>query len=425
MRQVINTILLFGMITTGVHAQNAEPVTLEYCYERIRTEYPIAEKLELQDRITALNVQLRQTGLYPEISLNGSASYQSDVTEVGFAGPAAPDFSKDHYSIGVDVTQPLYDGGRTGSLKEAARKAGEVAKAVVEVDLHTVRRQVDQVYFGVLLLQKQSSTIAILKEDLQEQLRSVQSMVENGMILPGNALTLQAELLKVEQQQAETQANIEAAYELLSQLIGEEVSRERGVAVPEVVPDYNSAGDYKRPEFEVFRNKEEELKARVGTIHSAKLPVLSAFAKTAYARPGLNAFNDDMQLYWIVGVKAQWSFRNWRNADKQKQVVMVQQAQLQAEEDAFTRQLEASIHETESRIQSLNEKIRLDEQVLNLREQVVQEKQNLLDEGAITSTEYITELNAASRARLNMEIHKVQLVQARYEYLTKRGISWN
>jgi hypothetical protein len=55
----------------------------------------------------------------------------------------------------------------------------------------------------------------------------------------------------------------------------------------------------------------------------------------------------------------------------------------------------------------------------------VAEKLAQLEQGAITSTEYITQLNAESRARVNLEIRKIRLAQALTEYRTKQGISWN
>lgn len=420
---------IFGLlllIPVSGMAQNKKSIMLEYCYEQIDNEFPLARKLELQDQITALNVRLRQSGLYPEILVNGSVSYQSDVTEVPFAGPTAPEFSKDHYNISMDISQTIFDGGRTSRLKELERNSGSVAKAGVEIELWNLRSQIEQVYFGILLMQKQKATIELLLEDLNEQLSAVQSRVENGVLLKSNALILRAEILKVRQQLSTVESDLNAGFNVLGELIGEDLDPEIKILTPGSMNIDSTAGaELHRAEYEMFEEQQEVLKSQVGTIKADKLPVISAFAKTAYARPGLNAFDDDLQFYWVVGVRAQWSFRNWRNSDRKSQVVQVQQEQLQADEDAFTRQLKASLRQTESEIKALEEQIQLDEQVLELRTEVVKEKQSQLNEGVITSTEYITELNAENRARLNLEIHQVQLIQARYEYLNKRGITWN
>jgi outer membrane protein TolC len=62
-----------------------------------------------------------------------------------------------------------------------------------------------------------------------------------------------------------------------------------------------------------------------------------------------------------------------------------------------------------------------DREILDLRSKVVKEYASRLDHGVITATEYLNELNAESEARLNINIHKIQLVQAKYQYLSAIG----
>lgn len=417
------SLLVVGLFATLVHGQTSEPITLQYCYDQIETGYPSAQKIMIQKQIEELNLKLRQTGLYPEFTVSGSASYQSDVTEVAFAGPAAPEFSKDHYSIALDINQPLFDAGRTKNLKALEQVSSKTANAGTEVELWNIRSQIDQVYFSILLLKKQKENIALLLKDLNEQLDLVKSRVENGVLLRSNELVLKAEILKVNQQEEETASNIKAGFKVLSTLIGEDIDEDAELELPEY-QESKSQDQEARPEFELFKSKEEVLDAQIGLLGSDKLPVISAFAKTSYGRPGFNAFDDDLQFNWIVGLKAQWSFRNWRNSSTKEEVIRLQKQQNAADKDAFTRQLEANLSRSEEQMSLLQKQIKLDEQLLELREEVVSEKQSQLDQGVITSTEYITELNAENRARLNLEIHKVQLIQANYDYLTKRGISW-
>lgn len=418
-------VLLLLLLPVSGFSQDHKEITLEYCYQQVQNEFPLAKKLELQNLITDLNVRLQQTGLYPEINITGSASYQSDVTEVPFAGASAPEFSKDHYNFSVDITQPIYDGGRTTGLKLLDRKAGDAARTGVEVELRKVRKQVEQIYFGILLLQKQKETADLLLKDLNEQISVVQSLVANGVLLNSNSLILRAEILKVKQRSAEVSANIRSGHEVLSELIGEDITVDTRLILP-VSEDSVLRMDVgsHRPELRLFEERQEVLKSRIGTIQAEKKPVVSAFAKTAYARPGLDAFDDDLQLFWVVGVRAQWSFRNWSNADRKAQVLQIQQDLIEKDRDAFTRQLNASLRQTGSVITALKEKIKLDEEVLELRTEVVNEKKSQLTEGVITSTEYVTELNALNRARLDLEIHQIQLTRAYQEYLTIQGISW-
>lgn len=419
-------IVFINIIIAGTSiAQQSGEITLQYCYDRIETDYPTSKKIELQEKITALNTEIKQSGLYPEVLVSGSASYQSEVTNVSFGGPTAPSFSKDHYKVSIDVSQSIFDGGRTKGLKELEQKNGQVQQAGVKVELWNIRNQIDQVYFGILLMNKQRATIELLIKDLNEQLSLISSKVKNGILLPSNELILKAEILKARQQLAQVNSNIVSGYEVLGEIIGESVLSDTELVIPSQSNfETLMKAEASRPELEVFARKEKVLDAQIGITDSEKLPTVSAFAKTSYGRPGFDAFDDDLHFYWMVGLKAQWSFRNWRNSEKKTAVIQIQKDQNEADEDAFERQLLSSLHDVEQNISAIKEQIELDEELVELRKEVVKEKSSQLKQGVITSTDYVTELNALSRAQLNFEIHKVQLIQAKNEYLTKRGISW-
>lgn len=418
---LISIVILFVPL---VYAQ--EKITLEYCYNQIKQEFPATQKLEIQRKITDLNIRLKQSGLYPEMKINGSISYQSEVTDPSFAGPAAPEFSNDHYNISFDITQSVFDAGRTKRLEEVELISGQTAQAGIQVELWNIRKQIDHVFFGVLLMQRQKESVELFLKDLDEQLLVVTARVENGVLLPSNQRVINAEILKLKQQQLQIVSNIKSGYEVLSELVGEEISINKPLELPDKYPDsFESMGEVDRPELEVFASKKSIFDAQSELINSDKLPVVSAFAKGAYGRPGFDAFNDDLHLYWMVGLRAQWSFRNWRNSEKKNQIIQLEKDKIDADQDAFIRQVNAQLLQIESNIKAINQQIELDKQLAELREEIVEEKKSQLNQGVITSTEYVTELNAWNRTRLNLEIHKVQLVQANYEYLTQKGILWN
>ena len=417
-------LIVLSLSWVMVQGQNPQTITLDYCYQKLNETYPVAKKLELQQKITETNIRLKQTGMYPEFALSGNVSYQSEVVDVPFPGSGFPEFSKDHYLVSLDLSQPVFDAGRTGALKKLEENSGMAATAGYEADLWKIRSQAEQVYFGILLRRKQLETVDLLLKDLNEQLALVEVRVENGVLLPSNAMVLKAEIIKVEQQRTEIQSGVESGYAVLGELIGEDLSSNQDLELPgEVEPDVN--GEIQRPEYDAFDARHNLLDSQIELTGADKLPVVSAYAKTAYGRPGFDAFNDDLHFFWIVGLRANWSFRSWRNSDHKEQVIRLQQEQLAADKDSFTRQLNASLRQTEANISSLRQQIALDEEVLKLREAVVEEKRTQLNEGVITSTEFLTELNAEARARLNLELHKIQLVQSNYEYLTKQGKSWN
>lgn len=420
---IMITVLVFTLISPVIKAQNS--ISLNDLYEKISVDYPSAKKQEIEAKIATINEQIAGANLYPELIISGRASYQSEVTEFQAGAISPPAISKDQYNISLGLNQVLFDGGRTRSLSELAKISGEISQANLEVEIWNVRRQLDEVYFNTILLQKQLETTNVLLKDLNEQLELVRSRVKNGVLLPGNEYVMQAEILKIKQRKIQINEAIKAGYQVINYITGIEISEQTTLELPEEEGLVNlEIEEIQRPELMMFDAQKKMLGVQDKINSAQKLPQISAFANTAYGRPGYNVFDDDLHVYWMIGLKANWSFKSFRNSDKKSSIVELEQQNVSASEDAFSRQVQSSLAKVRGQISAIEEQIVLDNQVVELRRKVAEEKKNELQQGVITSTEYITELNALSKSQLNLNLHQIQLLQAKNEYKSIKGLSW-
>jgi len=420
---IMITVLVFTLISPVIKAQNS--ISLNDLYEKISVDYPSAKKQEIEAKIATLNEQIAGANLYPELIISGRVSYQSEVTEFQAGAISPPAISKDQYNISLGLNQVLFDGGRTRSLSELAKISGEISQANLEVEIWNVRRQLDEVYFNTILLQKQLETTNVLLKDLNEQLELVRSRVKNGVLLPGNEYVMQAEILKIKQRKIQINEAIKAGYQVINYITGIEISEQTTLELPEEEGLVNlEIEEIQRPELMMFDAQKKMLGVQDKINSAQKLPQISAFANTAYGRPGYNVFDDDLHVYWMIGLKANWSFKSFRNSDKKSSIVELEQQNVSASEDAFSRQVQSSLAKVRGQISAIEEQIVLDNQVVELRRKVAEEKKNELQQGVITSTEYITELNALSKSQLNLNLHQIQLLQAKNEYKSIKGLSW-
>jgi outer membrane protein TolC len=431
---MIKTLLILMVICfwqpVTVYGQEIDPpaIHLREAYQLLIENWPVSDKVEYQHRITELNRRIAGSGWHPDLQVSARVSYQSDVTEVPFSAPGteSPVFSKDHYNFSLNLTQSIYDGGRTRALQQAEQYAGDTELARVEMDMYSIRIRMEQVWFGLLLLQKEYEVFQLMREDIHEQLGLVRTRVENGVLLPGDELVMRAELIRNEQELTRINGRIKAGYSVLSELLGIEISTDVELRTDEYshLPE-SSTDEMMRPEFSLFDAGSRLLEAQKKAAGSEMMPAVSLFATSAYGRPGLNVFEDDLQLYWILGLRAQWSFKNSRNAKLRTEVISLAKNSIDADRNAFSRNLNASLSSLEEEIDAMRILIEQDEEVVRLRTLVAEEKKNMLMSGTITSTEYINERNAENRARLNLETRKIRLTQLIAEHKTTRGDRWN
>ena len=72
-------------------------------------------------------------------------------------------------------------------------------------------------------------------------------------------------------------------------------------------------------------------------------------------------------------------------------------------------------------IENLDSLIAKDKEIITLREKITKSASSQLTNGVITATDYINELNNEIIAKITMETHKVQLIQAKINYLNLKG----
>ena len=220
MRKIILALLMLPAM--------AQAQTLEECQQAAERNYPLIQQYGLIDKTTELTVANIQKGWLPQVSVSAQATLQSDVTAFPdqmqqmykAMGIDMKGLSKDQYRVGVDVQQMVYDGGVIKSRKEIAREQGNVQTAQNEVNMYNVRKRVNEMYFGLLLLDEQIKLNANLQNLLSANEKKLASMQKNGTAAESDYLNVKAERLNVVQKMTDMQAQRKALVRMLSTFCG-------------------------------------------------------------------------------------------------------------------------------------------------------------------------------------------------------------
>jgi outer membrane protein TolC len=157
-------------------------------------------------------------------------------------------------------------------------------------------------------------------------------------------------------------------------------------------------------------------------VNSRILPKVSAFGQGGYGRPGLNMLDNSFKPYYMVGLNFTWNPVNWNSDNNEKQIYQINRKIVDSQKETFDKNVKVSLEKYKSDIEKYEDLIKKDEQLISLRENIVAITYSQLQNGTITSTVYLTELNNKTQSQLMLETHKVQLLQAKINYLTTKGI---
>jgi len=120
---------------------------------------------------------------------------------------------------------------------------------LVEVELYKIKERINNLFFGVLLIDAQIEQVQFLIKDLQNGIDKINTAIANGVALPSAAQNLQAEKLRAEQRIIELRSNKNAFLAMISQFIGKSISGETIFEKPNVLV---ISENINRPELALF-----------------------------------------------------------------------------------------------------------------------------------------------------------------------------
>ncbi len=405
--------------------------TLQECQEAAERNYPLIRQYGLIERTTQLSVENIRKGWLPQLSATAQATLQSDVTAFPDqlqtlyqqAGITMEGLKRDQYRVGVDISQTVYDGGAIRHRQEVTQRQGEVERAETAVSLYAVRQRVNEMYFGLLLLDEQIR----LKQDLAKLLegseQKLASMFKRGTAAESDYLAVKAERLGVEQQVLSLQSQRQSLAGVLSTFCGLEVSAPVKPNLPAPLTTWQTV--QQRPELQAIDARLRLFDAQEAALTSGLLPKLSVFAQGFYGYPGYNMFEDMMRRRWslngMIGARLTWNIGalyTHRN-DKSRLQSQREAAEVSREVFLFNNRLEQMQQSDEA--ERYRQLMQSDAEIVSLRASVRRAAESKLAHGIIDTNDLVKEMNLESAARIQQSVHEIEMLKKMYELKITRN----
>ncbi len=412
----MRTIILLWALLISILAQGQSPLTIEKCYELARNNYPLIKQKELIEQSKEFSVANVQSGFLPQISINAQATYQSDVTQVPTTGPFSIEpLSKDQYKIYGEINQSLYDGGIVKGQRTIAETVARFEDQQLEIDLYKIKERINQLFFGILLVDAQKAQIALLQKDLQTNITRTEAAVKNGVAFRMNVDLLQAEFLKAEQRLIEVQSMRSAFIAMLSHFINLPLDESTQLERP-IVLSFENQPAVTRPELTLFNYQADLLGAQYQLGRSKTLPHVGLFLQGGYGRPALNQLKNEFDAYYLGGIRLGWSLSGFYNSKRDKQLLDINIQQVNAQKETFVFNTKLITSQQKEELNKLQKLIEVDDQIIELRSRIKRTAEVQQENGVITTNDYLRELNAEDLAKQNKLLHEMQLLMALYAY---------
>ena len=399
--------------------------TLDECQQAAEKNYPLIQQYGLVEKTTQLTVANIQKGWLPQVSASAQATYQSDVTAwpdemktmMSGMGINMKGLTKDQYRVGIDVQQTIYDGGVIGSQKRIAREQGKVQEAQNEVNIYHVRKRVNEMYFGLLLIDEQIKLNTDLQTLLAGNERKLESMTKQGTAAESDLQNVKAERLNAVQLATELASQKQMLLRMLSIFCGIEVKE---VQKPQMKAQGGGMiADNRRPELKVLDAQIGVLNAQEKALNAALMPKVGVFAQGFYGYPGLNMFEDMMHRKWslngIIGARVTWNIGALYTRKNDKAKLQLQRDMTENSRDVFlfnNNMEQIQQHENIARYQKL---MTHDGEIISLRQAVRKAAESRLAHGIIDVNDLVREINQENAARVQQSIHEIEMLKEIYD----------
>ena len=224
--------------------------------------------------------------------------------------------------------------------------------------------------------------------------------------------------MTVQQTKVELLSNRRSFLLVLGLLTNQTLDDSAALATPQT-PSLST--EIKRPELHLYDVQKKNYDIQSKQLETGLMPLISAYFDGSYGRPTLNNVSNDFGAFWITGIRFNWSLTALYTMKNTRKIFGLNQSDLDIQKETFIFNTNIAVTQQDQDIRKYNDLVANDQKIVDLRNSVTKASDAQLKNGVITGHDYLTQVDAEAQARLNLILHKVQLLQVEYNHLNTTG----
>lgn len=399
-------------------------VTLEECITLAQDNYPLIKKYDLLNQTREVNLSDINKSWLPQINVYAQGTVQNETPSfpeslagiISQSGTNVSGLNEWQYKIGADINQNVWDGGSSKVHRKMERAEDMERQSALDVQLYAIRERVEELYFGVLLIEEQAEQTKNMLALLQSNLDKLRVMLKNGVAMQSDVDMMEAQYLSTVQQLTHAESTSKSYRKILEiftgkSLAGQELMKPCAYIPQDMAPD--------RPELRHFEAQLLVNEAREASITASVMPKIGLFAQAYYGYPGFDYFesmmNRNASFNILAGVKVSWNIGAFYTEKNDRRKLRLSSENIAVERDAFLFNTSMKTRSQLDHIDELKAVMKENDRIVELRTNVRKAAESQLDNGVIDTTDLLTKLTDEKQARLTASYHEIQLIQSIYK----------
>ena len=414
-------IITLGFVLLGLQLHSQ---TLEECHRLAKENYPEIKRYELIDKSEQYNIKNALMAWAPQINISGQATYQSATPTypevfdafLALSGIDMLGIDKFQYKAAIDVNQTIWDGGYSKANLDIAKADAKAERKQNEIALYDLQSRVNDIYFGVLLLEERKAQTENLIEILESNLNRMRVYQRNDIAMQSDVDAIEVELLSAKQNLEQVKSSLKSYRQMLESFIGQSLKDEKlqRPAMPQIANQTSN-----RAELQLFDLQKEKLSSQRKVINSSLMPHFSLFGQVYYGYPGLDMFKSMIEnspdLNAIAGIRMSWNLGGFYTRKNSLNKISIAERQIEIQKDVFLFNTSLQLSQNNSEIERLKQALEDDEKIIDLRRSIRIAAESKMENGLIDATELLQKINEESISLINRSQHEIELLQNIYK----------
>ncbi len=410
--------LILAIFVYGILSANAQTAfNLEQLQDSAKANYPIIQQYDLINQATEYTISNANKAYLP----------QFDINLIGGVITGLPSFTAEAESgtnlnliTVAQLNQVIWDGGITKANKEIIQANANIETAQLDVQMYEIKQKVNDLFFGILLIQEQLKQVALLQENLQTNKKRVQAGFDNGVAFASDLDEIEVEIINAEQKVTELEYTQEAYLSMLALMTQVELNKNSQLNKPQM-PLTLSASPINRPELLVFENQRSLIEGQTKINKSMLYPKIGLLGFATFIQPGVDFGPSTVNNIFVGGLSLRWSIGGLYKNSNNKSLVAVNQEKIKVQEQTFLYGLNLEMNKAKNEVTKYQNLLERDNRLIELKTNIKNSYQNKYDNGVATMSDLLNRINDENQANQNKILHEVQWMNAWFTYKTLIG----
>ena len=389
-------------------------ISLEYCQSEAKKNYPLVKKYDLIEQSKEYSLSNANSMYYPQLSITAIAGMVDGMPEINLPGQEST--SNDYNLISmIQVNQNIWDGGITSSNKDIIKAESAIESADLDISFNKLEERVNNIYFGILLINKNINLLKIYQDNLNRNLKNINTAVENGTAYRSDIDEVEVQLLKNDQKETELKFNRKAYLDMLSVLIGKIIDDNEVFEMPESDDSVISLA-IKRPELSLFKNQMKLVQAKYDMSQTSLYPKIGLMGIGIFIEPGINFATSEITRLMVGGLNLSWEIGGLYKSSNNNELTQIGLEKVNSIQETFLFNTKMELGQSEREIEKIKILIEKDVEIVRLKESIKNSYEIKYKNGVSTMSELLNRINDENLAKQDKALHEIQYLMASYKY---------